>query len=256
MGDVIYDFGMNNGDDVAYYLTKGRRVVAVEANNALCDMAAKRFYLEIQNGQLIILNIALSEAASDDPMPFYIHKQEHVLSQILAPSIEDADKFHETLVPRRTASSIISQFGDPHYVKIDIEHYDHIVLREMFSQNIIPEYISAESHSIEVFCALVMAGYKSFNLVDGASVPEVYGFPIHSAGPYGRDLITPWYDRESFFYRLASEGMGWKDIHASTTQMPDMKTDWRLKDRLWQSLQAAIRSARRKSKAAFRLGRA
>jgi len=34
---IIYDVGMNNGDDCEYYLTKGYRVVAVEANPALAS---------------------------------------------------------------------------------------------------------------------------------------------------------------------------------------------------------------------------
>lgn len=34
---VIYDFGMNNGDDTEYYLLKGANVVGVDANLALCD---------------------------------------------------------------------------------------------------------------------------------------------------------------------------------------------------------------------------
>ena len=40
---VIYDFGMNNGDDVAYYLKKDVRIVGVEANKALCDQVCRRF---------------------------------------------------------------------------------------------------------------------------------------------------------------------------------------------------------------------
>jgi hypothetical protein len=40
---TVYDFGMNNGDDVAYYLAKGFRVVGVEANSSLVDKCRIRF---------------------------------------------------------------------------------------------------------------------------------------------------------------------------------------------------------------------
>ena len=41
---LILDLGMNNGDDTAYYLTRGFRVVALDANPALCEGARKRFH--------------------------------------------------------------------------------------------------------------------------------------------------------------------------------------------------------------------
>lgn len=56
---VIYDFGMNNGDNIEYYLMKGLPVVAVEANKALCAKAETRFLDAISRGQLTILNVAL-----------------------------------------------------------------------------------------------------------------------------------------------------------------------------------------------------
>ena len=33
--DLIYDVGMHNGDDTAYYLHKGFRVIAIDANPAM-----------------------------------------------------------------------------------------------------------------------------------------------------------------------------------------------------------------------------
>jgi hypothetical protein len=41
--DLLYDVGMNNGDDTAYYLYKGFRVVAVEADPVLVEAARERF---------------------------------------------------------------------------------------------------------------------------------------------------------------------------------------------------------------------
>lgn len=35
MRDLIFDIGANNGDDTAFYLKKGFRVVAIEADPAL-----------------------------------------------------------------------------------------------------------------------------------------------------------------------------------------------------------------------------
>jgi len=131
---------------------------------------------------------------------------------------------------------VIAAYGKPTYVKIDIEHYDEVILEALFSNDIRPLFISAESHSIEVFALMVTAGkYKAFNLVDGRSVStryrrhtirsrdgeQLYSFPHHSAGPFGDDIIGSWMTPNNFFQYLASEGLGWKDIHASTEIEPD-----------------------------------
>ena len=226
---VIYDFGMNNGDDVEYYLLKCDHVVGVEANASLCDLVRKRFAREIEAGRLTILNVALSERSSVSPLTFYIHKTNHVLSQLPEPAADIRDEYEAVLVPCRTPSSIVREFGPPLYVKVDIEHYDHKVLRELFAARIFPPDISAESHSIGIFACLVENGYTYFSLVDGQSVQDVYGdatistiagdrsfsFPEHSAGPFGDDIRAPWEDADAFFQTLAAAGLGWKDIHAS-----------------------------------------
>ena len=225
---VIYDFGMNNGDDVEYYLLKSHRVVAVEANASLCDLASKRFSREISMGRLKILNVALSDRESAAPLPFYIHKTNHVLSQLPEPDPSIRDEFERVMVPCRTPSSIVQEYGPPLYIKIDIEHYDLNVLRELFAAGIRPPEISAESHSIGIFACLVENGYLQFALVDGATVHQVYAhrgiyigqgrrrfsFREHSAGPFGQDIKSPWEDADSFFHTLAAAGLGWKDIHA------------------------------------------
>lgn len=220
--DMIYDFGMNNGDDVAYYLTKAARVIAVEANALLCDQAAERFSTEIGEGRLKILNVALADRASEEPLPFYIHRLDHVLSQMVVPAPEESELYTQINVTRRTASSIVREFGPAKYIKIDLEHCDQMILRELFAAGIYPDHISAECHTVEVFCLLGAAGYNAFNLVDGRTVQKVYDFPFHSAGPFGQDLKTPWRDLNSFFFMLAQTGMGWRDVHASRVIEPEV----------------------------------
>jgi FkbM family methyltransferase len=231
---VIYDFGMNNGDDVEYYLLKADRVVGVEANKSLCEEVARRFSAEIDNGRFVVLNVALAASESAGRVPFYLHKTNHVLSQLPRPADGELANFEKVEVPCRTAASIVQEFGEPWYVKIDVEHFDLPVLENLFSAGIAPPEISAEAHDAAVFASLVANGYRSFNLVDGLSVPRLYGttqiatpngskefcFKEHSAGPFGEDIRTPWEDPNTFLYTLASAGLGWKDVHASKTIHP------------------------------------
>lgn len=226
---VIYDFGSNNGDDIPYYLLKSDLVVAVEANPSLAGKIEARFAAEIEAGRLAVENCVLSDMPGTDPVPFYVHKKNHVLSTFPRPADDKIAEFQQISLHPRTPSSIVREYGAPHYIKIDIEHFDAKILRELFANSIKPPYISAEIHHIEVFAILVAAPeYRSFKLVDGRSVnvkyadhtvesvkgPTAYSFPFHSAGPFGDDIEGPWMDADDMFRILGKSGLGWKDIHA------------------------------------------
>ena len=139
-------------------------------------------------------------------------------------------------LPSKDIIKIIEKYGNPHYIKIDIEHSDHSILKEILNNKIIPDYISCESHSIEIFATLLSSqNYKSFKLVDGATVSkkylnydittnsgsQKYSFPHHSAGPFGNDISGPWMTANNFFQLLGLVGLGWKDIHVSRVDEPD-----------------------------------
>jgi len=64
---------MNNGDDCEYYLTKGYRVVAVEANPALCQRAVLRFERELAEKRLSVLNLGVG--AKPGRLPFMFIRQ-------------------------------------------------------------------------------------------------------------------------------------------------------------------------------------
>jgi FkbM family methyltransferase len=228
---VIYDFGANNGDDVDYYLKKSDLVVAVEANPLLAGEIRLRFSDAIAASRLIVESCILSAGEGQSKQSFYIHKNNHVVSQFPRPEENRIAEFEEIFLPSRNVVDVIKEHGSPYYVKIDIEHYDKNILEALFSNKIRPPFVSAESHSIEVFSILVSRGkYDCFNLVDGASVCKLYekitiktvsgeekhSFPYHSAGPFGEDINGDWMTANNFFMHLAFEGLGWKDIHATT----------------------------------------
>ena len=232
---VIYDFGANNGDDIPYYLLKADRVVAVEANPVLAAEIERRFAEVIATGQLEVITKVLTADQEPVAVPFYLHRANHVLSQFPPP--DDPADFERIVLPSIPVVELIARFGAPHYVKIDIEHYDEAILRALFAAGIRPPLISAEAHSFEVFAGLVaLGGYRAFKLVDGITVPQRYrdhpiatpggparhSFPEHSAGPFGDDIPGPWLSTEAFMRLLAAEGFGWKDIHATSLHPADV----------------------------------
>jgi FkbM family methyltransferase len=252
---VIYDFGSNNGDDLPYYLLKGDRVIAVEANPLLANEIAQRFAKEIAEKRLFVENCVVTGEEGSANVRFYIHKYDAHLSQFPKPTESHVGNFREVLLPSRSVASLIGQHGDAFYIKIDLEHYDEVILRHLFRLNIRPPFISVESHSAEVFCTLVSLGkYDSFNIVDGKSVADKYkhrminskvgqapySFPARSSGPFGDDIDGPWWTASQFLYLLAFERLGWKDIHATTQIPPDRKARPRFGTRA--ELQRAVRN--------------
>src|ERR1051326_5291102 len=58
---LVFDVGMNVGMDTAFYLSKGCRVIAVEANPVLCEQARHRFANALRSGQLIIEEVGVAD---------------------------------------------------------------------------------------------------------------------------------------------------------------------------------------------------
>jgi len=57
--NLIMDIGMLNGEDSRFYLDKGFKVVAIEADPTLIKQNKERFAKEIQEGHLIIVPYAI-----------------------------------------------------------------------------------------------------------------------------------------------------------------------------------------------------
>ena len=233
---IIYDLGANNGDDIPYYLLKADKVVAVEANPALAAGIRERFAAELASGRLAVENCVLVERGRGTSVPFHLHRRRHILSRFAPPAPQERDDFETVELPALDTSTLLARHGAPWYVKIDVEGYDQVILRELFECGVRPPFVSAESHDIEVFALLVAMGqYRAFNLVDGETVPTRYrnhpiaprtgsvdySFPPHSAGPFGIDIDRPWLAPAEFATLLALVGMGWKDIHATSELEPD-----------------------------------
>lgn len=237
---IIYDFGANNGDDLPYYLKKADLVVAVEANPTLCRQIEERFSAEIQEGRLRVENCVVVDQGNDPEVYFYVHKRHHVLGQFPEPDESVIGDYNKVRLPAQPVMEILRKYGLPYYIKIDIEHYDEVILRELFRNGIKPAFISSEASSIQVFALLAGRGdYAAFKLVDGATVGkkyknhpisvggrrEMYSFPSHSAGPFGDDIPGPWMTGDDLFRLLAAKKLGWKDIHATNLVQPDPVSD-------------------------------
>jgi len=267
MKSIIYDFGANCGQDIYYYLLKSDLVVAVEANKRLCDQISIDFAPAIQNGRLIIVNKALyvptqgeappSHVALHVPKPGCKAGLGDAHATLVDPAIienaffADPEEYEKIEVQASAPVDIISQYGPPHYVKIDVEHYDHHVLRHLFKNNIHPAYISSECHNAEVLGLMISCEmYEEYKIVNGSEVGNEYRkahvsldispqallqgiatpseggslksakitgefeFKTGSSGPFGEDIKGEWKSANEIFHDLRESGLGWIDIHA------------------------------------------
>jgi FkbM family methyltransferase len=234
--ETIFDLGFCDGADTAYYLAKGFRVVAVEANPALAAAGQNRFAAEIADGRLTLLNIGIgSEHAT---LPFYVNEANaHWSSFEISYGCRDGTPFHIVYVSCQTIGELLETYGCPYYMKIDIEGVDKIVLSDMVKRTERPTLISVEEFGPATFDALAALGYTRFRVVpqnhrprnrlplwrrEGRYVPW-WTFDLHSSGPFGRDLRLPWRSaadaRRDYDALLAAERANsvreWWDIHAA-----------------------------------------
>ena len=68
---LILDIGMHLGEDTEYYLARGFRVVAIEANPELVAVCKEKFRSDIQQGNLEILHGAIVEDRNQKEVRFF-----------------------------------------------------------------------------------------------------------------------------------------------------------------------------------------
>ena len=168
-GDLVFDVGVYNGDDTAYYLFKGYRVLAIEADPSLMAGLRARFAAEIARGQLQILNIAL--APTRGSMPFWIcegHSLWNSLDREIASRMgHTARAVDVECWPLR---DLLAHYGVPHYLKLSLHGQEHFCLADL-DPEALPTYVSLElprdvGHSDEVFSRLLDLGYGASKIID------------------------------------------------------------------------------------------
>jgi FkbM family methyltransferase len=177
---LIYDVGMHNGDDTAYYLHLGYRVVGIEASPLMIATLRKRFFQDISGGRLTLLNVGV--AKSEGQLDFWICDEVSEWSSFnLEIASRNGAKHHSVSVDTLTFSSILSRYEVPFYCKIDIEGNDLLCLNGLV-QSDLPPFISLEmghadgNIAIDLLYAL---GYKKFKII--SQVTWAQPLPIFSS---------------------------------------------------------------------------
>jgi FkbM family methyltransferase len=161
--DLIYDVGMFNGDDTAYYLHKGYRVVSIEANPGWVAKGQERFASALQAGRLTIVNVAIGPEEGIAELLVPEHENDATLDKAIA---AHWGQIPVQTVKVRTARfrDIQAEYGVPFYLKIDIEHFDHYCLEDLDPFDL-PRYVSFEAHYIQDLLTMRSKGFEAFKII-------------------------------------------------------------------------------------------
>ena len=223
---LIYDVGGHLGEDTDFYLRKGFKVVAIEANPVLAEKLRERFSSNLSDGSLTLIDSAIAEDTGE--VDFYVNQSFSIWGTIRPTWAERNAGFGSSSsqlikVKATNFSDVLSQHGVPYYLKIDIEGADLLCLESLAQKPDKPRFVSIESekkswdgllHEFEMFEKL---GYSHFKIVDQKNIdrqkppnPAVEGqfvdhtFEPGSSGLFGDELPGKWLTRNQALrrYRL------------------------------------------------------
>ncbi len=216
--NLIYDVGMHRGQDTDYYLARGYRVVAFEANPDNAAFCRERFKDAIASGQLTIVEGAITanfaRNGSGEKIKFYRNKD----SSFWGSSAGDWAYRNEVMgtsneiieVEAIDIKDVLAKHGVPFYLKADIVGSETICLRALLEFENKPDYLSIRSEKVvfgkleEEFRLFEKLGYNRFKAVQqdftdfqtefvsdkGEKIR--YTFDEGASGIFGEDLSGKW----------------------------------------------------------------
>lgn len=165
--DLIFDLGFHNGSDARFYLGKGFRVVALEANPKLVEDGQREFQKEIDSGQLIIVNRALTARSDSGPVSFFVNDEKDDWSSTSKKWAEKGGhSVQQITVQSTTIGGMIEEYGQPYYIKCDIEGEDRTFIQQIAKVDAKPKFLSVEGGGAFYINTLKAAGYSKFQIVN------------------------------------------------------------------------------------------
>ncbi|MCP4000858.1 MAG: FkbM family methyltransferase [Gammaproteobacteria bacterium] len=254
--DLIFDLGMHQGEDTDFYLAKGFRVVAFEADPDLIKNCREQFSEQLTSGQLEIVEGAIVDSpAEGDTITFYKNSNVTVWGTI-DPVWKDRNEragweSEQITVPTVDFGKCIEKYGVPYYMKIDIEGADILSLKKLGDYEVKPDYVSIESNKLSLSAIddelniLEALGYDSFKAAQQAMIPGTlaprpakegrdikYRHARDASGPFGRELPGKWQSRSAIKNTYRRIFIGYRVFGNDTF----MRTN-RFARRIWQLLQ-------------------
>ena len=233
--DMIFDVGVHKGEDSAFYLAKGFRVIGFEADPQLAKVIRQRFQSEIRSGRFQLVEGAITDATGE--VTFYKNASSTQFGTLYPKWRHRNEQMgHEQEAVSVTTvnfADALAQYGVPHYMKIDIEGADHLCLDALMACEVAPDYLSLESDKTDLIAikaeisALQSLGYVRFKAVQQRFIHRkkaqvkalsnetiTYGFERGASGPFGSDLAGHWISADELterYMRIFENYRRWGD---------------------------------------------
>jgi FkbM family methyltransferase len=205
-GDIYFDLGAHKGDKADPFIHKGYKCILVEPQPELIKILNERY---INNPFVEIVPMGVGERF--DILEMSINTAEPVLSTFS----EDwkIGRFEKNIWDKRvdvqitTIDTLISKYGQPRYIKIDIEGFEFQALKGLtiktgiISFEFTSEYIKSAINCIRYLDNL---GYRYFNI----SLGEQVDFSLESF--VSKDMIISILLANSNEHKLL-----WGDVYAN-----------------------------------------
>jgi FkbM family methyltransferase len=216
--DLIFDVGMHLGEDAEFYLSKGFRVVAIEADPAHCAAVAARLRGHLADGRLTIINAAIAEKPGRTA--FYRNLDKSFWGTTEATWVErnaglGAQQVERIEVDAVPMQDVLAAHGVPYYMKVDIEGRDRLCLKALRGFSDRPKYLSIEANKTDIaevhteLDLMSELGYRDFKVVAQHTVsrqippaPSREGryaewrFAEGSSGLFGEEAPGDWLDAD------------------------------------------------------------
>lgn len=183
--NLVFDIGLNRGQDTANYLAKGYNVVAVEANPELVEFCSQRFSREIKMGRLAIVYGAILRDghcnSSVNTVEFFLNGNDAWGTVITDDTLQYSQRgAHDSIqVPIVNLTEVIEEHGMPYYLKTDIEGADIACLEAIAKVEARPAYLSLES-DVDSFQSVMRElelledlGYNQFQVVNQKDLQKI-----------------------------------------------------------------------------------
>lgn len=248
--ELIFDVGMHKGEDTEFYLKKGFRVVAIEADPNLGTYCRLRLGEFIRSGQLTLIegavvNPALAENGSRK-VTFYKNEAITAWGTVCSAWADRNARLGTSSVKLQVDlvdfTQVLQTHGIPHYLKIDIEGLDMVCIEALGRFRNRPSYLSLESAKTgfanirREINALAALGYDRFQAVEQSAIPSIqsppnppkegkhatHSFEPGSSGVFGSELPGEWKCKRRIlnqyraillgYYLLGDDGImnGWR----------------------------------------------
>ncbi len=216
MKELIFDLGANVGGNIEYYLSKSKKVIALEANPVLCNQIKAKFYSYIKEGRLVIVQACLTLSQEQTEVTFYVNKFDSGASSFCIP-VNNESEFYPITVQSISYQDLLVKFGNPEFVKIDLEGYDYAILNYLLQENKLPAYLQFENVGLELLEKIIESGYyKSFNIVSFYNYSKIYKKSHdRNAGPIELDIKSPWLSAQNIIDLYKNLKHTWVDLHLS-----------------------------------------